>query len=196
MGFIINIHINIKNIKYFQNMYHVLGFRYMNKLIETSMKKYFQLRSYRIELWKKTALASQELIFFDLLRIAKGTVFGKKYHFSDIHTLKDYQTQVPISSYEDIQPYIQKALDGEEDVLWPGNMKCFSKSSGTTNDVSKYIPVSHDALYDNNYQAGRDLYSLFFKNYPESDLFKNSGSGFSLGGSFITNEYNIKVEII
>ena len=165
----------------------------MNKLIETSMKKYFQLRGYQIDIWKKTALASQELILFDLMRTAQGTVFGKKYHFSHIDSINEYQSEVPLSSYEDMHPYIERILKGEKDVLWPGMINCFSKSSGTTNDVSKYIPVSHDSLYGNNYKAGRDLYSIFFKNYPSSDLFRDKGCVLSLGGSFETNEHNIKI---
>ena len=83
-------------------------------------------------------------------------------------------------------------IDGEEDVLWPGKVTLFSKSSGTTSDVSKYIPVSHDALYGNNYKAGRDIYSIFFDTYPESDLFKNKGSSFSLGGSLEVNKHGYK----
>ncbi|MCA9352657.1 GH3 auxin-responsive promoter family protein [Patescibacteria group bacterium] len=157
------------------------------------MKKYFQLRTYRVDLWKKTADISQELILFDLLHIAQSTEFGKKHNFSDIANLEQYQKVVPILRYEDIEPYIARMLRGESDVLWPGTITSFSKSSGTTNDISKYIPVSHDALYGNNYKAGRDVYSIFFKNYPDSDLFRDKGCVLSLGGSFDTNEHNIKI---
>ena len=165
----------------------------MSKLIGTSMKKYFQLRKYQIDIWKKTALASQEFIFSDLLTTAQHTEFGRKYNFSEINSYQGFQLKIPISQYEDLEPMITRMQKGEEDILWPGKITCFSKSSGTTNDVSKYIPVSHASLYSNNYKAGRDIYSMFFDNYPECDLFSHEGKGFTLGGSLETNKYNIKV---
>lgn len=168
-------------------------FWYMNRIIESSMKTYFKLRSYTIGLWKNTALASQEVIFYELLSVASQTEFGKKYRFDEIYSLQDFQKNIPIQTYNDIEPYIKQMINGKSDVLWPGKIRLFSKSSGTTNDVSKYIPVSHAALYHNNYRAGRDLYSIFFASYPESDLFNNKGSVFSLGGSFVTNEHNVKI---
>lgn len=92
-----------------------------------------------------------------------------------------------------LEPYIIRMTLGEKDILWPGTVTRFSKSSGTTNDSSKYIPVSHDALYQNNYKAGRDLYSIFFSSFPESDLFLNKGSMLSLGGSFDINDQGSKI---
>lgn len=157
------------------------------------MKTYFKLRSYTIGLWKNAAVVSQECIFYELLATASNTEFGKKYRFSDIHSMEDFQKNVPIQTYNEIEPYIKRMIQGETDILWPGKIELFSKSSGTTNDISKYIPVSHASLYNNNYKAGRDIYSLFFDAYPNSDLFKDKGSVFSLGGSFITNKHNIKI---
>lgn len=165
----------------------------MNRIIESSMKTYFKLRSYTIGLWKNTALVSQECIFYELLATAAHTEFGKQYQFNDIHSLKSFQKIVPIQSYNDIEPYIKRMMNGEADILWPGKIQMFSKSSGTTNDISKYIPVSHAALYHNNYKAGKDIYSIFFNLYPGSDIFKNKGSVFSLGGSYLTNEHDIKI---
>jgi len=157
------------------------------------MKMYFKLRSYTIGIWKNTAVVSQECIFYELIATATNTEFGQTYHFSDIYSLKDFQKNVPIQTYNEIEPYIKRMIQGEPDILWPGKIELFSKSSGTTNDISKYIPVSHASLYNNNYKAGRDLYSIFFDRYPDSDLFNNKGSVFSLGGSFITNKNNIKI---
>lgn len=165
----------------------------MKNLIETSMKKYFQLRKYQIESWKKNACLSQEHLLSELVHLAARTEYGKTHRFDVVDTLESFQTLVPISSYEDLEPYIARMLKGEQDVLWPGRVVNFSKSSGTTNDISKYIPVSHDSLYKNNYKAGRDLYSIFFANYPESDLFKNHGAVLSLGGSFEMNNHGMKV---
>lgn len=157
------------------------------------MKKYFQLRKYQVESFKKNQISSQEFLLQDLLHKASGTEYGLMYCFDKIENYESFKNNVPIVGYEKIEPYIAKMTKGEQDVLWPGMMHHFSKSSGTTNDISKYIPVSHDSLYQNNYKAGRDIYTLFFCNYPNSDLFKNNGSMLSLGGSFETNEYGLKI---
>lgn len=155
----------------------------MNKIIATSMKTYFQLRAYTLDILKMTAKSSQELLMFDLVNTAKTTEFAKKYSFENIHSYEDFKMNIPISTYEELYPYIDRMRQGECDILWPGFTSHFSKSSGTTNDVSKYIPVSHDALFKNNYAAGRDIYTIFFKNYPESKLFENKGAVLGLGGS-------------
>lgn len=151
------------------------------------------MRKYQVDFWKKNQQFSQELLMFDLLDKAACTQYGQKYNFSTIQNYQDFTSQIPIVKYENIEPYISTMLKGESDILWPGIICHFSKSSGTTNDISKYIPVSHDSLYQNNYKAGRDVYSFFFENYPDSDLFKNKGSVLSLGGTFSMNEYGIKV---
>ncbi len=166
---------------------------YMKSLIETSIKAYFKLRQYRVQSWKRNQVTTQEIIFTELLRSAENTEYGRKYGFDRIVDYAGFQRDVPIVSYDDLQPYISRMLNGERDVLWPGFVPYFSKSSGTTSDVSKYIPVSKPALQRNNYKAGKDLYSIFFANYPESDLFRNSGSVFGLGGSFEYNPSGIKV---
>lgn len=155
----------------------------MKKIVEAGMKKYFQMRKYKYKIWKKNALDTQEFLLFDLLNTAKYTEFGKKFNFDRISDYEDFKNNVPISNYEEIQPYIQKMIEGKSDILWPGFISFFSKSSGTTNDISKYIPVSHDSLYKNNYLAGKDIYTVFFDNYPDSEIFRNNGSVLSLGGS-------------
>ncbi|MCD5390211.1 MAG: GH3 auxin-responsive promoter family protein [Candidatus Pacebacteria bacterium] len=166
----------------------------MKIVVEAGIKKYFQMRKFKYQIWKKNALDTQEFILFDLLNTAKYTKFGKEFNFEEISDYEDFKKNVPISNYEEIYPYIQKMLDGEHDILWPGFTSFFSRSSGTTNDVSKYIPVSHDALYKNIYVAGKDIYTIFFDNYPDSDIFKNNGSVLSLGGSLSpVNEKGIRV---
>lgn len=166
----------------------------MDKIIATSIKTYFKLRAYTIDMFKMTAKPSQELIMFDLINTAKTTQFGQDYSFQEIQNYDDFKKNIPVMQYEKIFPYIDKMLHGERDVLWPGFISNFSKSSGTTNDVSKYIPVSHDALFKNNYAAGRDIYTIFFQNNPDSHLFSNKGATLTLGGSVSEpNEYGVKV---
>jgi len=157
------------------------------------MKKYFQVRYLQLSVWKRDQVHTQQELLFDLLHQASRTTFGKEHDFSSIHTYEKFSENLPVRSYEDIEPYITRMIAGEKDVLWPGLVELFSKSSGTTNDASKYLPVSHDSLHKNNYKAGKDVYSLFFHNYPDSDLFINKGSVFSLGGSYTINEHGMKV---
>lgn len=165
----------------------------MDGIIAVTMKKYFQLRTLQYSLWKSDQVHTQEELLLDLVRQAGRTVFGREHGFSSIASYQDYKKSVPLRKYEGIEPYIRRMLEGEKDILWPGQVEFFSKSSGTTNSVSKYLPVSHDALYKNNYKAGRDIYTIFFKNYPDSDLFADKGSVFSLGGSYTHNEHGMKV---
>ncbi|MFT7328381.1 MAG: hypothetical protein ACI870_000574 [Crocinitomicaceae bacterium] len=165
----------------------------MKNIIETTMKKYFQLRKYKVDLWKNSAIASQEFILFDILNTAAHTEFGKKYSFTHIQNLEEFQKIVPLSSYDELKVYIKKMIEGQEDILWPGKITNFSKTSGTTCDVSKYLPITHDSLYKGNYKAGRDIYTFFFSNHPDSDIFKNNGKVISLSGTYKINDFGSKI---
>lgn len=165
----------------------------MHLFIEYCLKKFFQSRIPFISYWKRNALYHQRNILKRNISLAQNTHYGKKYKFSNIKNITDFQNQVPVVIYEDIAPFINEMLQGKENILWKGKIPYFSKSSGTTNDISKYIPVSHSSLHDNNYKAGKDVYSFFFKRYPKSKLFHNYGAVFSLGGSYVTNELGIKI---
>ena len=157
------------------------------------MKKYFQLRNFKLNAWRGNQVQKQRNLLTDLVQHAYRTSFGKDHDFTSIEDYADFTRNIPLRSYDDIQPYIKRMLDGEENVLWPGFVENFSKSSGTTSDVSKYLPVSREALHDNNYKGGRDLYTIFFQNYPDSKLFDDKGSVFSLGGSYTHNDQGLKV---
>ena len=119
--------------------------------------------------------------FQSLVHTAEYTVFGQAHGFGKISTLSDFQTRVPIVSYEDFYPWIEQALAGKADVLWPGKVAWFAKSSGTTNDKSKFIPVTEDALQDCHFRAGKDLFAQYFENVPDSRLAK--GKNLVIGGS-------------
>src|SRR5690606_35620217 len=128
----------------------------------------------------------QQEILFDLIRTAKRTDFGKEYAFSDISTYSDFANQVPVHDYEQMKPYIEQTMRGKQNVIWPTTITWFSKSSGTTGDRSKYIPVSQEALEDCHYKGGKDMISLYVNNYPSSKLFK--GKSLSIGGSNQINQ--------
>ncbi len=132
----------------------------------------------------------QENQFFYLIKKAQNTKWGKKYDYNSIRNISDYQNRVPISTYEDLYPYIHRILAGEANVLWSESIHCFSKSSGTTNNKSKYIPVSKQAIHASHYQGGKDMLALYFNNYPKSHFL--SGKSLSISGSLEINPYNSK----
>jgi len=98
-------------------------------------------RLYQIDLFKKFPFDAQREVIFNLVKRAKRTEFGEKYDFKSIDSIEQFQERVPVHTYEDYKPYIDRLLKGEQNVLWPSEIKWFAKSSGTTNDKSKFIPV-------------------------------------------------------
>jgi len=145
-------------------------------------------RLYQIDLFKKFPFDAQREVLFDLVDKAKRTEFGEKYDFKSIDSIAKFQERVPIQPYEEIKPYIDRLLKGEQNVLWPSEIKWFAKSSGTTNDKSKFIPVSGETLEDTHFRGGKDILALYTNNYPETAIFK--GKGLTLGGSHEINKIN------
>ena len=147
-------------------------------------------RMYQIELFKEHPVDVQREQLFKLLGRAEETEWGKKYGYSSVGSIRDFQERVPINRYEDMKPYIDRLLEGEENLLWPGVTRWFAKSSGTTSDKSKFIPVSKDALENCHFKGGKDTLAIYFSNYPDSKLY--SGKGLTLGGSQQINKINNK----
>ncbi|MCK5169336.1 MAG: GH3 auxin-responsive promoter family protein, partial [Bacteroidales bacterium] len=145
-------------------------------------------RLYQIDLFKKFPYDAQREVLFNLLDLSKRTEFGEKYDFKSIDSIEKFQKRVPVHSYEDFKPYIDRLLKGEQNVIWPTDIKWFAKSSGTTNDKSKFIPVSGETLEDAHFRGGKDILALYANNYPETGLFK--GKGLTLGGSHQINRIN------
>lgn len=138
-------------------------------------------RIHEIELFLKYPNEVQEELLMNLIRQTEYTVLGKQYDFSSVKTYHTFQERVPISSYEDLEPFIERTRKGEQNVFWNEPIKWFAKSSGTTNAKSKFIPVSGQALEDCHYKAGKDLLCLYLNNNEESQLF--TGKSLRLGGS-------------
>ncbi|MDF9796056.1 hypothetical protein OKW21_001319 [Catalinimonas alkaloidigena] len=138
-------------------------------------------RIHQIELFLKYPHDVQREVFVNLIDTAQKTVYGKAYHFHEINNFQDFQEQLPVVNYESLYPYIERVMRGESHILWPGKIKWFAKSSGTTNAKSKFIPVSAEALEDCHYKGGKDLLSIYVNNYPESRMF--SGKNLAIGGS-------------
>jgi hypothetical protein len=156
----------------------------INSILTWVMKK----RIHQMELFKKYPHEVQDEILKKLLQSARGTEFGKKYDFATLDTYERFRERVPISTYEEIFPYIERLMRGEQNILWPSEIKWFSKSSGTTNARSKFIPVSPEALEDCHFKGGKDLLSIYVNNHPDTKIF--DGKGLGVGGSYQLNEFD------
>ena len=139
------------------------------------------MRLWRIQNWLNHPVASQREVLQDLVTSAQYTLFGKKYNFSRLFTVKQFKQHIPIHEYDDMRPYIMKMMEGEENILWNTPVNWFAKSSGTTSDKSKFIPVSEESLQDNHFKASKDVLTNYYKNFPSSDLL--TGKGLVVGGS-------------
>ncbi len=157
----------------------------LNSILTWVMKK----RMHQIELFMKYPLEVQEELFKKLITTARNTEFGRTYGFADIHTAEQYRRMIPTFTYEDIHPYIERNMTGEQNLLWPSDVKWFAKSSGTTNARSKFIPVSYDALEDCHFKGGKDMLGLYCNNYPDTTLF--DGKGLTIGGSQQVNHFDV-----
>ena len=145
-------------------------------------------RIHQIDLFIKYPLDVQNELLHSLISTAKNTEWGIKFDYQSISTIQDFKNRVPISTYEDIFPFIERLLLGENNLLWPGKLEWFAKSSGTTNSRSKFIPVTREALDDCHYKAGKDMLSLYVNNFNYSQPFK--GKTLSIGGSHEVNPDN------
>ena len=138
-------------------------------------------RIHQIELFLKYPNEVQEELLMNLIRSSENTVIGKKYEFESIKSYSTFSERIPISTYEDLEPMIEKTRQGEQNVFWNTPIKWFAKSSGTTNAKSKFIPVSPEALEDCHYKGSKDLLCMYLNNNENSELFL--GKSLRLGGS-------------
>src|SRR6478672_3563113 len=145
-------------------------------------------RIHQIELFLKYPHEVQEELLMNLLRASEETVIGKQYEFESIKNYDTFSERIPISSYEDLEPLIERTRKGEQNVFWPQPIKWFAKSSGTTNAKSKFIPVSESALEDCHYKGSKDLLCMYLNNNENSELFL--GKSLRLGGSSQIYENN------
>jgi phenylacetate-coenzyme A ligase PaaK-like adenylate-forming protein len=157
---------------------------WLNALIAWLMKRRFS----QIERFMLAPHDVQDEVFKSLISSAKYTEWGKKYAYKDNLTQAQYAERVPVSAYEQLYPYIERMMKGEQNVLWGEEITCFSKSSGTTNARSKFIPVSENSLEECHYKGGKDLLCLYVNNYPNTKIFQ--GKNLGIGGSYQKNHLN------
>lgn len=158
------------------------------KLLSPAISSLARMRLWRIEAWKNNPIDAQREVLQDLVTSAQYTEFGRKYNFSQLFNIRSFKQSVPIHEYEDMKPYIQRIMDGEQNVLWNSPIYWFAKSSGTTSDKSKFIPISEESLEDCHYKAAKDVLTMYYQFNPDSELL--TGKGLVLGGSHTISPMN------
>ena len=143
---------------------------------------------YNIDLFRQYPFNVQEETFNKLIERSKDTEWGKKYAYSEIKTISKFQSRVPLQTYEEIKPFVERLRKGDQNLLWPTEIKWFAKSSGTTNDKSKFIPVSFETLEDCHFRGAKDIVAINNNNFPDSRILK--GKALTLGGSHQINDFN------
>ena len=158
------------------------------KLLSPAISRLARLRLWRIEHWVNNPVAAQRQVLQHLITSAQYTEFGRKYNFDKLFTIRDFKQAVPIHEYDDLKPYIERLMNGEENILWNTPVNWFAKSSGTTNDKSKFIPITEESLEETHFQAAKDVLTLYYNFNPESDLL--TGKGLVIGGSHQVSKLN------
>ena len=160
-------------------------------ILSTTISQLARMRLWRIEAWVQHPIASQREVLQDLVTSAQYTEFGRKYNFSSLFSTRDFKKAVPIHEYDDLKPYIQRMMDGEENILWNTPVRWFAKSSGTTSDKSKFIPISEESLEDCHYKGAKDTLTMYYNFNPDSELL--TGKGLVIGGSHNINQVNEEI---
>ena len=148
-----------------------------NSIFAWVMKK----RIHQIDLFRKYPVEVQSELFEKMIHLGAETEWGKKYQYGLINNYDHFKEKVPLQEYNDLKPYVDRLISGEQQLLWPTETKWFAKSSGTTDNRSKLIPVTKDSLEECHYKGGKDLLALYYENHPNRKLYK--GKHLIVGGS-------------
>ena len=153
---------------------------------------FFKSRLRELENYATQAERIQQSVLTHLIE-GCDTEYGRNYLLKNTNSYEEFTQNVPVNTYEELKGYIDRMRYGEADVLWPGTVKWYAKSSGTTNDKSKFIPVSHDGLHCIHYQGGYDAVAIYLAHHPDSKIF--DGKSLILGGSHSPN-YNLPGSLV
>ncbi|MFH1005536.1 MAG: GH3 auxin-responsive promoter family protein [Bacteroidota bacterium] len=156
----------------------------LNSLVTWLIKK----RMHQIDLFMKYPNEVQNELFKKLISSAKDTEWGKKFGYNSIENIRQFRERVPLQDYDSVKSYIERIRRGEQNILWFSKIKWFAKSSGTTSDKSKFIPVSTESLEECHYKGGKDMLTIYCHNYPDTQIF--TGKNLPLGGSYYTDYYD------
>lgn len=154
-----------------------------------AIKQYFKIRLNAIDNFVHNPHGTQLQVFNHLITSAQYTEFGKRYKFESIQSVEDFKQRVPIHEYEDLKPDIERIMKGEQNILWPEHITWFAKSSGTTSDKSKFIPITSESLDYTHYKAGKDVLALYLNIATDSHI--TSGKCMAIGGSHQINQLNL-----
>ncbi|MGV1010981.1 MAG: GH3 auxin-responsive promoter family protein [Flavobacterium sp.] len=157
-------------------------------IINSIASWFLKQRIHQIELFLKYPNEVQDELLLNLVRLSEDTIIGIQYDFESIRNYKTFTERVPVSTYEEFEPLIERTRKGEQNVFWHEPIKWFAKSSGTTNAKSKFIPVSESALEDCHYKGSKDLLCMYLNNNENSEMFL--GKSLRLGGSSQIYENN------
>ncbi len=158
------------------------------KLLSPAISKLARSRIWQVKNWMEHPIVAQRQVLQDLVTNAQYTAFGRKHGFSSLFSIRDYKSRLPIHEYNDLQPHIQRMMQGEENILWNTPVHWFAMSSGTTASKSKFIPVSDESLQENHFKASKDVLTNYYNHFPESELL--TGKGLVVGGSHQINHLN------
>lgn len=147
---------------------------------------FIRRRMVNIEMVRSMPVETQRAVFSNLLGAGRNTSFGKEHDLQSARNLRDFQRRVPIRTYDEIKPWIDRSRNGEANVLWPGVTEWFAKSSGTTSERSKFLPITRNALLGCHFKGGQDLLALYSDQRRQSRLY--GGKHFVLGGSSSLHE--------
>jgi hypothetical protein len=158
------------------------------KLLSPAISSLARMRHWRIKAWKSNPQDAQREVLQELVTSAQYTEFGRKYKFSELFNVRDFKESVPVHEYNDLKPYIERMMNGEQELIWNTPVYWFAKSSGTTSDKSKFIPISDESLEDCHYKASKDVLCMYYNYKPDSELL--TGKGLVIGGSHSINPVN------
>lgn len=162
------------------------------KLLSPAISRLARLRLWGVQNWIDYPVAAQRDVLQNIVTQAQYTEIGRRYSFSKLFTIKDFKKSVPIHEYDDIKVYILRMMNGEENILWNTPINWFAKSSGTTSDKSKFIPISEESLKDMHFKGSKDVLTNYYKNFPDSDLL--TGKSLVVGGSHQVNNFNEEIQ--
>ena len=148
-------------------------------VINSIISMFSSKRLAQIDFFKENPIQVQRDTLVELLRRAAETEYGLKYDFNSILTAEQYRERLPIIHYEELAPYSERLMNGEQNLLWPEPITWFAKSSGTTAAKSKFIPVSKESLENCHFRGGKDVISIFNKLYPEAQVFNGKTLGYA-----------------
>ena len=163
---------------------------FIRRLVNSSSKLLFKKRVAGIQYSIKNPQISQNKVFNKLIQGGLNTEWGQLFRFEKIKSYKDFKNQIPLQDYDSLKPYILKMMNGASNVLWNEKIDWFAKSSGTTSDQSKFIPVSKSNLHGCHLKGGRDALAIYYGQMPDSKIMQNYSM--IMGGSLqpISNNQN------